>query len=453
MGLALHIASGSRAGQRATFTQSVIVAGRHPDSELRFDAQRDLDVSTRHAEFRSDGDTWIVRDLGSTNGTFVNGRKISASTVLGVGDVVSLGAEGPRVEIIAIGAVDESALPRTELRSSQGTPRPSTQERVAIAVAKETGTLKRFVIGLAVVAIGGVALLAWMNQRAAADSRATIARLLAQSDSINALLQRTIASASDRQAGLDSLGRILQSERQALARALQRGGGNVDQITRDLSALDRRANQALALGGANYRAIADENTRAVASIVIEQPNGKPYAGTAFGISPGGLLVTNRHLILDDSGRAPNRIAVRFSGENNRYVAAHLVRVVNEHDLAFVQIANDGAYPAVKGIAPSTNVAAGDPVAAIGFPLANAMTGGTKHAGMFTGMVNKVITDTLLVDVYSAPGASGSPVFDARGYVIGVLFGTLTESGGRIITLVPSSALIAQLKPDERTLVR
>ncbi|HEV8246126.1 MAG TPA: FHA domain-containing protein, partial [Polyangiaceae bacterium] len=50
-------------------------------------------VSRRHAELRREGDTWLVRDLGSRNGTLVNGRQVSETELesmdeLRVGDAI-----------------------------------------------------------------------------------------------------------------------------------------------------------------------------------------------------------------------------------------------------------------------------------------------------------------------------------------------------------------------------
>ena len=61
-----------------------------------------------------------------------------------------------------------------------------------------------------------------------------------------------------------------------------------------------------------------------------------------------------------------------------------------------------------------------------------------------GTASKVLGDTLQLDVYAAQGSSGSPVFNTQGMVVGVLFGSPTESNGRIIYAVPSSKLAAQM---------
>ena len=50
----------------------------------------DLLASRRHAELRREGDQWLLVDLGSANGTFVNGRRVKRA-VLGSDDVVGIG--------------------------------------------------------------------------------------------------------------------------------------------------------------------------------------------------------------------------------------------------------------------------------------------------------------------------------------------------------------------------
>lgn len=51
----------------------------------------DLYVSDEHAEILPDDGSWSVRDLGSTNGTFLNGAKVTRPTPLAAGDQLRLG--------------------------------------------------------------------------------------------------------------------------------------------------------------------------------------------------------------------------------------------------------------------------------------------------------------------------------------------------------------------------
>jgi pSer/pThr/pTyr-binding forkhead associated (FHA) protein len=76
MAVEFRITSGARAGARDRFDKSIVAIGRHPINDLRFDAERDLDVSSRHAELRIVGERHVLVDLNSTNGTFVNGQAV-----------------------------------------------------------------------------------------------------------------------------------------------------------------------------------------------------------------------------------------------------------------------------------------------------------------------------------------------------------------------------------------
>jgi hypothetical protein len=64
------------------------VLGRSRDADVVVD---DPNVSRKHAEVRPSGGSWIVRDLGSTNGVKVNGRRIQGPQSLKRGDVIELG--------------------------------------------------------------------------------------------------------------------------------------------------------------------------------------------------------------------------------------------------------------------------------------------------------------------------------------------------------------------------
>ena len=58
---------------------------------------QDVYVSDEHALIAPDGEGWLVRDLGSTNGTYLNGARVTRPTPLAAGDQLRLGKT--RVEI------------------------------------------------------------------------------------------------------------------------------------------------------------------------------------------------------------------------------------------------------------------------------------------------------------------------------------------------------------------
>jgi DNA-binding winged helix-turn-helix (wHTH) protein len=82
------------------------IVGRSVDCAVRLDS---TDVSRRHARITVHDETATVEDLGSTNGTFVNGKRLTASVKLSAGMTVTFGSteaifddspEEPRTEII-----------------------------------------------------------------------------------------------------------------------------------------------------------------------------------------------------------------------------------------------------------------------------------------------------------------------------------------------------------------
>ncbi|MCT9145304.1 DUF1707 and FHA domain-containing protein [Streptomyces violarus] len=62
--------------------------GRDPASGLRLSHET---VSRVHAELRHQGGMWVLRDLGSTNGTTVNGRRVVGAALVREGDQVGFG--------------------------------------------------------------------------------------------------------------------------------------------------------------------------------------------------------------------------------------------------------------------------------------------------------------------------------------------------------------------------
>ncbi|MFJ9605572.1 FHA domain-containing protein [Kitasatospora sp. NPDC101176] len=65
-----------------------LTIGRIPGSGLRL---HDASVSRQHAELRHEGGGWVLYDLGSTNGTHVNGRRIAGGVRVRAGDQVRFG--------------------------------------------------------------------------------------------------------------------------------------------------------------------------------------------------------------------------------------------------------------------------------------------------------------------------------------------------------------------------
>ncbi len=83
----LVVKRGPNAGSRFLLDQPSTSAGRHPDSDIFLD---DITVSRRHAEVEHRADGFVVRDVGSLNGTYVNRERVD-ETPLRNGDELQVG--------------------------------------------------------------------------------------------------------------------------------------------------------------------------------------------------------------------------------------------------------------------------------------------------------------------------------------------------------------------------
>src|SRR5512145_2368193 len=96
-GLSLLALDGPLAGQRFSLREGSSSLGRDLACEITLGGDQPQ-VSRRHAVITVEGGGVRISDLGSRNGTFVNGRRVEAAYV-SPGDEVRLGADGPRFSL------------------------------------------------------------------------------------------------------------------------------------------------------------------------------------------------------------------------------------------------------------------------------------------------------------------------------------------------------------------
>ena len=137
----LLVLEGGRAGERITIPAGRWSIGRDAASDIMLD---DAGVSRRHAVLTSAGASLTIEDAGSTNGTLVNGTRLSQERRLSDGDEVRMGAMAFRLEM-AGGPSSPAAVPAPH--SSPADPAPSTPTRA-----------RRVRLGR-VVLVGGIANL------------------------------------------------------------------------------------------------------------------------------------------------------------------------------------------------------------------------------------------------------------------------------------------------------
>ena len=84
----LVVRRGPNVGARFLLDADLTTVGRHPEADIFLD---DVTVSRRHAEFLRNGTHFDVKDLGSLNGTYLDGARISGTVPLHDGSEVQVG--------------------------------------------------------------------------------------------------------------------------------------------------------------------------------------------------------------------------------------------------------------------------------------------------------------------------------------------------------------------------
>jgi FHA domain len=79
--------TGLEAGERLSLLTTTTI-GRDSESDLVLD---DTFISSEHATLSWNGNGWMIRDLGSTNGTRLNGEEVKRPTPVKLGDTVEFG--------------------------------------------------------------------------------------------------------------------------------------------------------------------------------------------------------------------------------------------------------------------------------------------------------------------------------------------------------------------------
>lgn len=156
--------------------------------------------------------------------------------------------------------------------------------------------------------------------------------------------------------------------------------------------------------------------------------GTSRSGSAFVVATddGQALLTNRHVVADS-----RTVGVR-SIDGSTEVRVTGVRVSTSADVAVLEVAEPGDLPPALALRAATP-AVGEAVRLVGFPAATPFT--------TEGVVAAATSTQVLLDLEVDAGASGSPVVDVQGQVVGQVFGVLEDGRG---VATPTDVLVGAI---------
>jgi hypothetical protein len=399
----IEVLSGTLQGETLGFEQDRILVGRAPDCALRFDPAADLNVSSHHALLVRRRGGWTVEDVGSTNGTYVDGVQTVGATPLRGGEVIALGRGGPEIRV----TFDREA--RTAEPSTSGEPREAPAGGDGPIVAPwMTAALW---VGVACTMVAVI----WFGRANRLDWERDRARLMSRVDSLLAVQAALDTERTSALAQLsDSLVRAREEVRR-LSEGLEAATSNDDRAR--IEELQRRLQEAVTLlerqqvaATLDFEGIRRQVEPAVAMIWSELSDGTVLTGTAVSIDRDGTLLTNRHVVAPEGGGVATRLAVQFAGSNQVWRAT-LIEAHRSADLAWARAEGIlGDVPRLDRFNERVDtLALGSAVAVVGFPLGGSpgaeATGARRRAVVSAGILVERGPTELRIQGYVDPAGS------------------------------------------------
>ncbi len=402
--------TGSKAGTAVDLGNQTATLGRGGDRTVVFAANEVL-VSAHHATIQFEHGSYVLRDDGSRNGTFVNAQRVSEHR-LQHGDLVQLGAGGPAARFtIATEHQTTQTLDPEEMRrafelielTKRRVTEPSTaaDPELDIATTRELATMtyrrsvrrgRELVVLAAMVVIAIVAVVMWQqrSRERLERSLADLSIALATERESRSVLEETLASVGAR---YDSLAVAVDRAQRSVARDPRL----------DLNAI-RSVAQGVALIVFSYGYGQGDQLLRYAinargdAVTRPGPRGEPipavtlggrgpavqHQGTATGflIDSTGWMLTNRHVArpweqdpdLDQIRSAGFEVTGRildlrvFFPPGDRSAPVVVEAVSDEADVALLRILGTVPRAPIVPLAPPTATARpGDPLVFIGYP--------------------------------------------------------------------------------------
>jgi len=446
-----------------------VVIGRAPDCAIPLRTVVDTVVSKHHCRVTFEGEQVVLDDLGSRNGTFLNGQAVSARVPLRPGDRIMLGWEGPTFEVRALGAA--------ALGEAEGAPYRPRQEppKTLAGIVQVAGERARQRPGSRAVVFAGAVLRQLATESSRTFRLVTLGLITALAVAVVVIYRMAAHRTAEAEARLASAEHAFANQMRSATEAQQRSNVEISQLQQELAAarrqavsrsvldsLERRLREAEARAsassgaaaggsGADFTRVARDNQGAV-GLVITRFGSDSVMGSGFVVTRSGFFVTNRHVVLDEV-RGPARSVMVVMAETNVGLPADVIAVstVQEQDVAVLRVRGYHG-PTVRAVDWfGRGAQQGAPAAMLGFPFGTQMAldpSGIVRASMFGGIIAQT-GDWIRFSGSTYAGVSGSPVFNAAGEVIAVHFGAPREGVGLGLS-VPMSRVRRWLPPEARS---
>ncbi len=454
----LAILSGGRAGVIESIPGAVVSIGRHPTCQIRLDADRDTEVSNRHAVIQRKDGVWTVRDLGSIQGTYLNGQRIAEEQPLNDGDLLRLGARGPELQFLLSDRAQVAEPSREPAVAQPARPMISTEDLERILEEEQAGQLARDaaaaarkrrllqIVGgvIAIVALVAIALVVWRKQAARRAEEEARLLLVARADSMMASVATVEVTSPVMRTSLDSARQAANRHRASLVEA----GPNALVSAAIMAALDSaitRERDIAETADFNADSIAAPSARAVGLVIAQYADNSTALATGFAIrrdGTGGVLLTTRQVVLNAAGETPVRLLVVMPGVAQP-IPAQVIATHQVEDVALLRLQQRGGVEVVQGLAwREPPVGTGKPVAIVGYPAPielpanNDWRKATLASATSTGSAARVAPGFITVDGWGGAVGAGSPIIDSEGLVAGLISTAAPSAGGRLFDAVP-----------------
>jgi pSer/pThr/pTyr-binding forkhead associated (FHA) protein len=131
--LRLKVTAGEAAGKELSVGDELVI-GREAEGDGKLGD--DIEISRKHARISHTPQGWTVEDLGSRNGTFVNGHRIDQGTLLAAGDAIEVGGTRLVVQVSAPTSAPPAA-PEADAPAPEPEPEPDEPEGLGATLVPE----------------------------------------------------------------------------------------------------------------------------------------------------------------------------------------------------------------------------------------------------------------------------------------------------------------------------